>query len=80
VAAPSAGAVEAVAAPDANDVAAAPDANEPASASAALESAAPSGGQGEIIKSIEFEGNRKFKDHVLRERLGFIPSWPREAG
>ncbi len=25
----------------------------------------------EIIKSIEFEGNRKFKDHVLRERLGF---------
>ena len=71
VAAPSAGAAEAVAAPDANDVAAAPDANEPASASAALESAAPSGGQSEIIKSIEFEGNRKFKDHVLRERLGF---------
>ena len=25
----------------------------------------------EIIKSIEFMGNRKFKDHVLRERLGF---------
>jgi outer membrane protein insertion porin family len=25
----------------------------------------------EIIRSIEFEGNRKFKDHVLRERLGF---------
>lgn len=25
----------------------------------------------EIIKSIEFLGNRKFKDHVLRERLGF---------
>lgn len=25
----------------------------------------------EIIKSIEFEGNRKFKPHVLRERLGF---------
>ena len=25
----------------------------------------------EIIKSIEFEGNRKFKAHVLRERLGF---------
>jgi outer membrane protein insertion porin family len=24
-----------------------------------------------IIKSIEFMGNRKFKDHVLRERLGF---------
>ena len=27
--------------------------------------------QFQIIKSIEFEGNRKFKDHVLRERLGF---------
>lgn len=26
---------------------------------------------GEIIKSIEFEGNEKFKGHVLRERLGF---------
>ncbi len=25
----------------------------------------------EIVKSIEFEGNKKFKDHVLRERLGF---------
>jgi len=25
----------------------------------------------EIVKSIEFEGNEKFKDHVLRERLGF---------
>lgn len=25
----------------------------------------------QIIKSIEFEGNEKFKDHVLRERLGF---------
>lgn len=25
----------------------------------------------EIIKSIEFEGNEHFKDHVLRERLGF---------
>lgn len=24
-----------------------------------------------IIKSIEFEGNKKFKGHVLRERLGF---------
>jgi outer membrane protein assembly factor BamA len=24
-----------------------------------------------IVKSIEFKGNRKFKDHVLRERLGF---------
>jgi len=26
---------------------------------------------GEIIKSIEFEGNERFKSHVLRERLGF---------
>ncbi|MBP8911311.1 MAG: BamA/TamA family outer membrane protein [Phycisphaerae bacterium] len=26
---------------------------------------------GEIIKSIEFEGNQRFKSHVLRERLGF---------
>ena len=25
----------------------------------------------DIIKSIEFEGNVKFKDHVLRQRLGF---------
>ena len=25
----------------------------------------------QIIKSIEFEGNRKFKAHVLRDRLGF---------
>ncbi len=25
----------------------------------------------EIIKSIEFEGNHKFQDHVLRDRLGF---------
>jgi outer membrane protein insertion porin family len=25
----------------------------------------------EIVKSIEFEGNHKFKAHVLRERLGF---------
>ncbi len=24
-----------------------------------------------IVKSIEFKGNRKYKDHVLRERLGF---------
>jgi outer membrane protein insertion porin family len=24
-----------------------------------------------IIKSIEFEGNKKYKDHILRERLGF---------
>jgi outer membrane protein insertion porin family len=28
-------------------------------------------GRGEIIKSIEFLGNHKYKDHVLRERLGF---------
>ena len=28
-------------------------------------------GQDGIIKSIEFEGNQKFKDHVLRQRLGF---------
>jgi outer membrane protein insertion porin family len=28
-------------------------------------------GKVEIIKSIEFQGNRKFKAHVLRERLGF---------
>lgn len=28
-------------------------------------------GRSEIIKSIEFLGNRKYKDHVLRERLGF---------
>jgi len=28
-------------------------------------------GSFEIIKSIEFEGNEKFRDHVLRERLGF---------
>ncbi len=27
--------------------------------------------RGDIIKSIEFEGNEKFKDHVLRQRLGF---------
>ena len=27
--------------------------------------------RGQIIKSIEFEGNVKFKDHVLRQRLGF---------
>ena len=38
----------------------------------------PSGGaaaapaeKAQIVKSIEFEGNRKFKAHVLRERLGF---------
>ncbi|MBM4027975.1 MAG: hypothetical protein FJ280_21645, partial [Planctomycetes bacterium] len=28
-------------------------------------------GRAQIVKSIEFEGNRKFKAHVLRERLGF---------
>ncbi len=33
--------------------------------------AGPPTKQAEIIKSIEFEGNRKFKDHVLRERLGY---------
>jgi outer membrane protein insertion porin family len=36
--------------------------------------AEPSGALAEradIIKSIEFEGNVKFKDHVLRQRLGF---------
>jgi len=59
-------------APDANDVAAASDANDVAAASDANEPASvPADGQSEIIKSIEFEGNRKFKDHVLRERLGF---------
>jgi len=42
---------------------------------AAKPEAGPSPGvelsRGEIIKSIEFVGNHKFKDHVLRERLGF---------
>ena len=39
---------------------------------APAESTAPAGNrQGGIIKSIEFEGNEKFKDHVLRQRLGF---------
>jgi outer membrane protein insertion porin family len=28
-------------------------------------------GSGQIIKSIEFLGNKHFKDHVLRQRLGF---------
>jgi outer membrane protein insertion porin family len=40
------------------------------SASAPKEAGAPTK-PAAIIKSIEFEGNRKFKDHVLRERLGF---------
>ncbi len=44
-------------------------------AAATQPKAAPPAGaelsRGEIIKSIEFLGNRKFKDHVLRERLGF---------
>ena len=31
----------------------------------------PSPRQDGIIKSIEFAGNEKFKDHVLRQRLGF---------
>lgn len=48
---------------------AASDAPQPPSQSAAA-AAAPVG-KTEIIKSIEFEGNRKFKAHVLRERLGF---------
>ncbi len=39
--------------------------NESAALSPAVEA------RGDIIKSIEFEGNEKFKDHVLRQRLGF---------
>ncbi len=38
---------------------------------AAVASAPAPAARGEIIKSIEFEGNKKFKDHVLRQRLGF---------
>jgi len=49
------------------------DANKPAPAaepkSSQVSAAQPL--RAEIIKSIEFEGNRKYKDHVLRERLGF---------
>ena len=48
------------------------DPNQDAATSQAVQdapsAAAPAG---EIIRSIEFEGNRKFKDHVLRQRLGF---------
>ncbi len=40
-------------------------------APSAVRSAPTALAAGEIIKSIEFEGNHKFKDHVLRERLGF---------
>ena len=40
---------------------------EPAAGAEALSA----GDRGGIIKSIEFEGNQKFKDHVLRQRLGF---------
>jgi outer membrane protein insertion porin family len=48
---------------------AASEAPKPPSAGAAA--AATPTVKTEIIKSIEFEGNRKFKAHVLRERLGF---------
>jgi outer membrane protein insertion porin family len=34
-------------------------------------SASDSSAGGQIIKSIEFVGNKHFKDHVLRQRLGF---------
>jgi outer membrane protein insertion porin family len=49
------------------------DSNQPATAPQAVPEApaASSEQPNEIIKSIEFEGNHKFKDHVLRERLGF---------
>jgi outer membrane protein insertion porin family len=40
---------------------------------------APVPDRGNIIKSIEFEGNRKFKDHVLRQRLGFELGDPLDA-
>jgi len=50
----------------------------PASAGAAAESVDPNHPSSvaeepsrAIIKSIEFEGNKKYKDHVLRQRLGF---------
>ncbi len=43
----------------------------PAQAATSAPKAGAPAGQAEIIKSIEFEGNRKYKDHVLRERLGF---------
>jgi outer membrane protein insertion porin family len=53
------------------------EATTPGAASQAVQpptagTAAPApSSKAEIIKSIEFEGNRKFKAHVLRERLGF---------
>lgn len=40
--------------------------NDPNQPPAIIDSQPPS-----IVKSIEFEGNVKFKDHVLRQRLGF---------
>jgi outer membrane protein insertion porin family len=43
----------------------------PAPEAAPAREAGPPTKPPEIVKSIEFEGNRKFKDHVLRERLGF---------
>ena len=53
----------------------APDPNEPAgpepNAPAQPSSVTATPAAPEIIKSIEFEGNRKFKAHVLRQRLGF---------
>jgi outer membrane protein insertion porin family len=42
------------------------DAADPNHPSSIVNNQSPS-----IIKSIEFEGNRKFRSHVLRERLGF---------
>lgn len=39
----------------------------------------PVADRGTIIKSIEFEGNRRFKDHVLRQRLGFELGDPLDA-
>ena len=47
------------------------DPNHP-SASTQPQASPPAGPAApQIIKSIEFEGNKKYKDHVLRERLGF---------
>lgn len=45
--------------------------DEPLVASAEGERSDSSSRRTDIIKSIEFEGNRKFKDEVLRQRLGF---------
>ena len=62
-------------APTAASAPTAPDPNEPAgpepNAPAQPSSATATPAAPEIIKSIEFEGNRKFKAHVLRQRLGF---------